>query len=167
MAREIGSVCKLCRREGEKLYLKGARCESAKCAIVKRNYQPGQHSWSRGRPSDFGVRLRNLTLSTMQGISLRVAPNFSGAYAGGLVAQVEILPALRFLSFVSWQVNYVGESAAVDAGGALGGGFEALLPGGRLGKLKLGLLGRLGLGVGGAAVYGRGAVGLQLGYRFN
>src|SRR5688572_24794862 len=58
MAREIGSVCKLCRREGEKLYLKGARCESAKCAIVKRNYQPGQHSWSRGRPSDFGVRLR-------------------------------------------------------------------------------------------------------------
>lgn len=58
MAREIGSVCKLCRREGEKLYLKGARCESAKCAIVKRNYQPGQHSWSRGRPSNFGVRLR-------------------------------------------------------------------------------------------------------------
>jgi small subunit ribosomal protein S4 len=58
MAREIGSVCKLCRREGEKLYLKGARCESAKCAIVKRNYQPGQHSWSRGRPSDYGVRLR-------------------------------------------------------------------------------------------------------------
>src|SRR5262249_24091030 len=58
MAREIGSVCKLCRREGEKLYLKGARCESAKCAIVKRNYQPGQHSWSRGRPSDYGVRMR-------------------------------------------------------------------------------------------------------------
>ena len=58
MARQIGSVCKLCRREGEKLYLKGARCESAKCAIVKRNYQPGQHSWSRGRPSDFGVRVR-------------------------------------------------------------------------------------------------------------
>lgn len=114
-----------------------------------------------------GVRLRSLTLSTMQGISLRVAPNFSGAYAGGVVAQIEILPALRFLSFVSWQVNYVGESGTVDAGGALGGGFEALLPGGRLGKLKLGLLGRLGLGVGGAAVYGRGAVGLQLGYRFN
>lgn len=58
MAREIGSVCKLCRREGEKLFLKGARCESAKCAIVKRNYQPGQHSWSRGRPSNYGVRLR-------------------------------------------------------------------------------------------------------------
>jgi small subunit ribosomal protein S4 len=58
MSREIGSVCKLCRREGEKLFLKGARCESAKCAIVKRNYQPGQHSWSRGRPSDYGVRLR-------------------------------------------------------------------------------------------------------------
>lgn len=58
MARDIGSVCKLCRREGEKLYLKGSRCDSAKCAIVKRNFQPGMHSWSRGRPSDFGVRLR-------------------------------------------------------------------------------------------------------------
>ncbi len=58
MARQIGSVCKLCRREGEKLYLKGARCDSAKCAIVKRNYQPGVHPWSRGRPSDYGVRLR-------------------------------------------------------------------------------------------------------------
>src|SRR5262245_16574451 len=58
MARCIGSVCKLCRREGEKLFLKGSRCESAKCAIVKRNFQPGVHSWSRGRPSDFGVRLR-------------------------------------------------------------------------------------------------------------
>lgn len=115
----------------------------------------------------FGVRLRSLTLSTMQGISLRVAPRFSGAYAGGLVAQIEILPSLRFLSFASWQVNYVGESAVVDAGGALGGGFEALIPGGHLGKLKLGVLGRMGLGVGGAAVYGRGAVGLQLGYRFN
>ena len=58
MARDIGSVCKLCRREGEKLYLKGARCDSAKCAIVKRNYQPGVHSWSRGRPSNYAVRLR-------------------------------------------------------------------------------------------------------------
>ena len=40
------------------LYLKGARCYSSKCAILRRNFQPGQHSWSRGRPSEFGVRLR-------------------------------------------------------------------------------------------------------------
>lgn len=40
------------------LYLKGARCYSSKCAILRRNFQPGQHSWSRGRPSEYGVRLR-------------------------------------------------------------------------------------------------------------
>ena len=58
MSRYNGPVCKLCRREGEKLFLKGSRCDSAKCAIVKRNFQPGVHPWSRGRPSDYGVRLR-------------------------------------------------------------------------------------------------------------
>lgn len=52
------SVCKLCRREGVKLYLKGARCETAKCAITRRNYQPGQHSWTRGKPSEYGLGLR-------------------------------------------------------------------------------------------------------------
>lgn len=52
------SVCKLCRREGVKLYLKGVRCETAKCAITRRNYQPGQHSWTRGKPSEYGVGLR-------------------------------------------------------------------------------------------------------------
>jgi small subunit ribosomal protein S4 len=52
------SVCKLCRREGLKLYLKGPRCETAKCAITRRNYQPGQHSWTRGKPSEYGIGLR-------------------------------------------------------------------------------------------------------------
>ncbi len=52
------SVCKLCRREGVKLYLKGSRCETAKCAITKRNYPPGQHSWARGKPSEYGLGLR-------------------------------------------------------------------------------------------------------------
>ena len=58
MARYTGPKCKLCRREGEKLYLKGARCESEKCAINKRNYAPGQHGNSRRRPSDYGTQLR-------------------------------------------------------------------------------------------------------------
>jgi small subunit ribosomal protein S4 len=59
MARYTGPVCKLCRREGTKLYLKGDRCYSAKCAIEKRPYPPGQHGQRRGRkPSDFAVRLR-------------------------------------------------------------------------------------------------------------
>jgi small subunit ribosomal protein S4 len=52
------SVCKLCRREGVKLYLKASRCETAKCAINKRNFQPGQHSWTRGRLSEYGLGLR-------------------------------------------------------------------------------------------------------------
>jgi small subunit ribosomal protein S4 len=43
MSKYIGPVCRLCRREGEKLYLKGARCLSPKCAIEKRNFPPGQH----------------------------------------------------------------------------------------------------------------------------
>lgn len=62
MARYIGPVCRLCRREGEKLYLKGERCFSPKCAIERRNYPPGQHGrelqFRRSRPSDYGLQLR-------------------------------------------------------------------------------------------------------------
>ena len=62
MARYTGPVCKLCRREGEKLYLKGSRCLSQKCAIEKRNYPPGQHGresqYRRGRASDYSLQLR-------------------------------------------------------------------------------------------------------------
>lgn len=60
MARYKGPKCKLCRREGEKLYLKGARCHSEKCAINRRNYAPGQHGNSRRRrrQSEYGKQLR-------------------------------------------------------------------------------------------------------------
>lgn len=60
MGRYLGSSCKQCRREGIKLMLKGSRCETAKCPVEKkqRNLKPGMHSWSRGRISDYGVRLR-------------------------------------------------------------------------------------------------------------
>lgn len=58
MARYTGSVCRLCRREGAKLFLKGDRCFSEKCAIEKRNFPPGQHGQGRVRFSDFGVQLR-------------------------------------------------------------------------------------------------------------
>ncbi len=57
MARIINPVCKLCRREGVKLYLKGLRCESPKCAIERRNQPPGMHL-RRGKPSEYGIRLR-------------------------------------------------------------------------------------------------------------
>src|SRR5258707_13902849 len=58
MARHLDSVCKLCRREGIKLYLKGSRCDSPKCAIERRNIPPGMHGYRRGKPSEYGVRLR-------------------------------------------------------------------------------------------------------------
>ncbi len=58
MARYIGSVCRLCRREGAKLFLKGDRCFSSKCAIDRRAYPPGQHGQGRARFSEYGVQLR-------------------------------------------------------------------------------------------------------------
>ncbi len=59
MARYSGPVCRLCRREGSKLFLKGSRCLSDKCAIERRNYPPGQHGRRRGRrPSDYQIQLR-------------------------------------------------------------------------------------------------------------
>ncbi len=60
MARYLEPTCRQCRREGMKLMLKGARCETAKCAIERRerSMAPGQHGWRRGRYSDYGVRLR-------------------------------------------------------------------------------------------------------------
>jgi small subunit ribosomal protein S4 len=57
MARHINSVCKLCRREGIKLFLKGSRCDTPKCAIERRDTAPGMHV-RRGKPSEYAIRLR-------------------------------------------------------------------------------------------------------------
>lgn len=58
MARYVGPVCKLCRREGMKLYLKGERCFTEKCAHTRRPYPPGQHGQGRIKLSEYAVRLR-------------------------------------------------------------------------------------------------------------
>jgi small subunit ribosomal protein S4 len=58
MGRYLDSVCKLCRREGMKLYLKGSRCESPKCPVERRQTAPGMHGFRRGKPSEYGIRLR-------------------------------------------------------------------------------------------------------------
>lgn len=58
MGRNIESVCKQCRREGMKLYLKGARCHTAKCSLEKRTAPPGVHNWRKGKLSEYGKRLR-------------------------------------------------------------------------------------------------------------
>lgn len=58
MARYTGPVCRLCRREGTKLYLKGDRCYTDKCALSRRNYAPGQHGQRRTKLTNHGVQLR-------------------------------------------------------------------------------------------------------------
>ena len=58
MARYKDAVCRLCRREGMKLYLKGDRCYSPKCAIDRRGYAPGQHGQMRRKASEYGIQLR-------------------------------------------------------------------------------------------------------------
>ncbi len=58
MARYTDSVCKLCRREGQKLFLKGSRCYTDKCAVTRRAYAPGQHGQGRKKTSEYGLQLR-------------------------------------------------------------------------------------------------------------
>ncbi len=58
MARYTDSVCKLCRREGQKLFLKGERCYSDKCSVGRRSYAPGQHGQDRKKTSEYGIQLR-------------------------------------------------------------------------------------------------------------
>ncbi|MCM1365124.1 MAG: 30S ribosomal protein S4 [Faecalibacterium sp.] len=58
MARYTGAVCKMCRREGKKLFLKGDRCYTGKCSIERRSYAPGQHGQNRSKNSEYGLQLR-------------------------------------------------------------------------------------------------------------
>ncbi len=58
MARYTGAVCRLCRREGQKLFLKGERCYTDKCSVTRRNYAPGQHGQGRKKSSEYGIQLR-------------------------------------------------------------------------------------------------------------
>lgn len=58
MARYTGAVCRLCRREGQKLFLKGERCYTGKCSVERRSYAPGQHGQGRKKVSEYGKQLR-------------------------------------------------------------------------------------------------------------
>ena len=58
MSRYTGPTCRLCRREGMKLFLKGDRCYTDKCGIVKKNYPPGQHGQGRKKVTEYGMQLR-------------------------------------------------------------------------------------------------------------
>jgi small subunit ribosomal protein S4 len=58
MGRYTGAVCRLCRREGQKLFLKGTKCNTEKCTLAKRAYAPGQHGKNRLKQSNYGLQLR-------------------------------------------------------------------------------------------------------------
>jgi len=58
MARYTDASCRLCRREGDKLFLKGQRCYSTKCALARRSFAPGQHGQGRKKVSEYGLQLR-------------------------------------------------------------------------------------------------------------
>jgi len=58
MARYSGPLCRICRRQGEKLFLKGDRCFTEKCGVERRKYPPGQHGQGRGKLSDYGIQLK-------------------------------------------------------------------------------------------------------------
>lgn len=58
MARYTGAVCRQCRREGQKLFLKGERCYSDKCALARRDFAPGQHGQAKKKSSEYGIQLR-------------------------------------------------------------------------------------------------------------
>ncbi|MCM8799851.1 MAG: 30S ribosomal protein S4 [Candidatus Omnitrophica bacterium] len=58
MARYTGPLCRLCRREGEKLFLKGTKCNTEKCPLTRRDYAPGQHGQNRVKLSNYGLQLR-------------------------------------------------------------------------------------------------------------
>ena len=77
MARYIESVCRLCRRENLKLYLKGERCYSDKCAFERRGYPPGQHGQMRAKFSSYGVQLREKQkIKRMYGLAEKQFHNF-------------------------------------------------------------------------------------------
>ena len=72
MARYTESVCRLCRRENLKLFLKGERCYTDKCAIERRNYPPGQHGQKRPKFSEYSIQLREKQkLKRLYGLPLR------------------------------------------------------------------------------------------------
>ncbi len=82
MARYTDPVCRLCRAEGIKLFLKGERCNTPKCAITRRNYRPGQHGQARIKPTEYSLRLREKQKARrFYGVGERQFSNYYGVAA--------------------------------------------------------------------------------------
>ena len=109
MARNIESSCRQCRREGEKLFLKGTRCYSHKCAVERREYAPGQHGAKRSKLSNFGLQLREKQkLKRIYGVLERQFRNYfeAAARTKGVTGTLLIQSLERRLDNVIYQMGF-------------------------------------------------------------
>ncbi|MEE8076540.1 MAG: 30S ribosomal protein S4 [Candidatus Binatia bacterium] len=109
MARYLGSVCRLCRRENIKLFLKGERCYSDKCAIERRSYPPGQHGQRRQKFSEYSIQLREKQkVKRMYGL---MEKQFRGTFAlaeraKGITGEALLVLLERRLDNVTYRLGF-------------------------------------------------------------
>jgi small subunit ribosomal protein S4 len=114
MGRYCGAVCRLCRREGVKLFLKGQKCYTAKCPVEKRTYPPGQHGQGRVKLSDYGIQLREKQKAKR--IYSVFERQFSGYFkvaqkSKGVTGQMLLQQLERRLDNVMYRVGFSGSRA--------------------------------------------------------
>lgn len=116
MARYRGPACRLCRREGVRLYLKGARCFSSKCAIEKRPYPPGERAQARSRRriSDYGIQLREKQkLRRTYGLLERQFRRYfaEAVHSPGVTGEALLQLLERRLDNVVWRLGFASSRA--------------------------------------------------------
>ena len=125
MGKYLGSVCRLCRREGEKLFLKGARCYTHRCAIDRREYAPGQHgAVKKGKLSNYGLQLREKQkLKRIYGLFERQFKNyfFKAAQRKGVTGSTLLQYLERRLDNVIYQLGFA--TSRKEARQVVGHGF--------------------------------------------
>ncbi|MDD5614315.1 MAG: 30S ribosomal protein S4 [Candidatus Omnitrophica bacterium] len=109
MVQLRGGVCKLCRRAGVKLFLKGRRCMTEKCSVEKRAYPPGQHGKRRPRHSDYGIRLKEKQkVRRIYGVSEKQMKKYyqSAAKTKGVTGEIMLQLLERRLDNVVFRSNF-------------------------------------------------------------
>jgi len=130
MGRYTGPVCRLCRREGQKLFLKGTKCYTEKCPLERRNYAPGQHGLAQARRrkvSDYAQQLREKQkVKRIYGVSERYFRNLfeRAAKQPGVTGENLLVMLESRLDNVVYRMNFAGGSGVEDAdgGGEVAGG---------------------------------------------
>ncbi|MCX8027913.1 MAG: 30S ribosomal protein S4 [Thermodesulfovibrionales bacterium] len=109
MARYTEALCRLCRREGEKLFLKGNRCMTEKCSVERRKYAPGQHGQNRGKLSDYGMQLREKQkVRRIYGVMERQFRNYfeKAAKSKGITGEVLLQLLERRLDNIVYRMGF-------------------------------------------------------------